>query len=122
LPLLEGIGIENYRGLKDVSFGKTFENREAIPLPRLMAFIGPNGSGKSSLMDAFGFIGDCLRSGVEEACEQPHRGGFARLRTRGVEEAIRFELYYRQESSARPISYTLAIKLDYRDSGVGADR
>jgi hypothetical protein len=35
-------------------------------------------------MDALGFIGDCLLFGVEEACDFPHRGGFERLRTKGI--------------------------------------
>jgi len=63
-------------------------------------------------MDAFGFIGDCLILGVEEACDRPHRGGFERLRTRGQQEPIRFEIYYRQETKERPISYSLEIDLD----------
>ena len=63
-------------------------------------------------MDAFGFIGDCLALGVEEACEKSHRGGFERLRTKGQSDPIRFEIYYREESKARPISYSLEIDLD----------
>jgi predicted ATPase len=109
---IEGIRIQNFRSLKDVTLGKTFENQQGVPLPPMMAIIGPNGSGKSSLMDAFGFIGDCLTLGVEEACDKPHRGGFDRLRTRGEADPIRFEIYYRQERIARPISYTLNVDLD----------
>lgn len=108
---IEGIRIQNYRSLKDVTFGKTFENRRNSPLPRLIAIIGPNGCGKSTLMDALGFIGDCLLYGVEESCDKPHRGGFERLRTRGVNEPINFEIYYRQEKNSRPISYSLSIDL-----------
>ena len=58
---LEGIRIQNFRALKDVTLGKTYEHQKGVPLPRLMTIIGPNGCGKSSLLDAFGFIGDCLR-------------------------------------------------------------
>jgi predicted ATPase len=95
-----------------VRLGKTFETQNAEPLRDLMAVIGPNGSGKSSLIDAFGFIGDCLSMGVEEACDRPHRGGFERLRTRGQSGPIEFEIYYREERGKRPISYTLHIDLD----------
>ena len=109
---LEGIRIQNYRGLKDVVLGRTFENRNAEPLPRMVAIIGPNGCGKSTVMDALGFIGDCLRIGVEEACDQPHRGGFEKLRTRGQTGSIEFEIYYRESSNARPISYSLHINTD----------
>lgn len=109
MATLEGIQIKNYRALKDVSLGKTFENQKAEVLPRFLAVIGPNGSGKSTLMDALGFLGDCLDSGVEEACDRPHRGGFDRLRTRGQSGSIRFEIYYRHDKSSRPISYSLEI-------------
>ena len=60
MAILEGIRIQNYRALKDVTLGKTFENKEPV-LPRLMAVIGANGTGKSSLVDALGFLGDCLQ-------------------------------------------------------------
>lgn len=109
---IEGIRIQNYRSLKDVTVGRTFEKQKGEALQPLIAVIGPNGSGKSALMDAFGFIGDCLASGVEEACEKSHRGGFERLRTKGQTEPIRFEIYYREETKARPISYSLEIDLD----------
>ena len=109
---IEGIQIQNYRSLKNVTVGRTFEKQQGEALQPLIAVIGPNGSGKSALMDAFGFIGDCLASGVEEACEKSHRGGFERLRTKGQSDPIRFEIYYREESKARPISYSLEIDLD----------
>ena len=106
---IEGIRIQNYRALKDIFIGRTIEKREGDPLPRLMTIIGPNGSGKSSLMDALSFLGDCLRLGVEEACDRSHRGGFERLQTRGQNGASQFELYYRQDAKSRPISYSLHI-------------
>ena len=106
---IEGLRIQNYRALKDVVFGKTSDNLSADILPKMVTLIGPNGSGKSSVMDALGFLRDCLAEGVEEACDQPHRGGFDRVRTRGVTDPIQFEVYYRQEKKARPISYTLSI-------------
>ncbi len=109
MATLEGIRIQNFRALKDVSLGKTFESLSVEALPRFLAVIGPNGSGKSTLMDAFGFLGDCLASGVEEACDRPHRGGFDRLRTRGQEGPIQFEVYYRHDSGSRPISYSLHL-------------
>lgn len=115
MAILEGIRIQNYRALKDVTFGQTFENRKtAEVLPRLMAVIGANGVGKSSLLDALGFVGDCLNEGVEAACDKPHRGGFERLRTLGSGGAIQFEIRYRQAKNERPISYGLHIDLDKR--------
>lgn len=106
---IEGIRIQNYRVLRDVTLGKTFEHQDGEPLGDVIAVIGPNGSGKSTLLDAFAFLGDCLRDGVEEACERSHRGGFDRLRTQGVNEPIKFEVYYRQGKDEPPISYTLHV-------------
>ncbi len=74
--------------------------------------IGKNGVGKSSLFDAFGFLADCLRLGVEEACDARGRGGFQRIRSQGGEGPIEFEVYYREEPRARPITYELAIDQD----------
>lgn len=109
MPQIEGIAIRSFRALADVSLGTTRVHKRREPLPRMIALIGPNGSGKSSFMDALGFIGDCLTNGVEEACDQPHRGGFERLRTKGVNDAMEFELTYRQSEDAWPIRYTLRI-------------
>lgn len=115
MAILEGIRIQNYRSLKDVTLGQTFENqRKAEKLPRLMAVIGANGVGKSTLLDALGFLGDCLNEGVEAACDKQHRGGFERLRTLGISEPIQFEIRYRHEPQERPISYSLHIDIDHR--------
>jgi len=109
---IEGITIQNYRALKNVTLGKTFEHQNGVPLPSMMAVIGPNGSGKSTLLDAFGFVRDCLTDGVEEACERGTRGGFERLRTKSATEPIKFELYYREHDEERPISYSLWVDAD----------
>jgi predicted ATPase len=111
MAILEGLQIQNFRALRNVTLGKTFDNDKS-PLPRLMAVIGSNGTGKSSLLDALGFLGDCLQEGVEAACDKEHRGGFEALRTRGTIEPIRFEIRYRQNSDSRPLSYSLHIDAD----------
>lgn len=109
---IEGIRIQNYRALHDVTFGRVLEAGEGEALPSLVAIIGPNGSGKSTVLDALAFIGDCLSLGVEEACDQPHRGGFERLRSKGQDGPIAFEITYRDTPTARPTSYTLQIDID----------
>ena len=112
---IEGIRIRNFRVLKDVTLGKLWNTQAAQPLTPMTAVIGKNGVGKSSLFDAFGFLADCLKLGVEEACDGRGRGGFERIRSQGSQARIEFEVYYREEPNARPITYELAIDTD--DSG-----
>ena len=81
----------------------------------MTAVIGKNGVGKSTLFDAFGFFADALKSGVEEACDSRGRGGFERIRTQGQKGPIEFEVYYREDGNARPITYEIAIDVDKSD-------
>ena len=83
-----------------------------IALTSMTAVIGKNGVGKSTLFDAFGFLADALKSGVEEACDSRGRGGFERIRAQGQEEPIEFEVYYKEDGNARPITYEVAIDAD----------
>jgi len=109
---IEGFRVKNYKSLKDITLGRLWNQQQSEPLTPLTAVIGKNGVGKSSLFDAFGFLADCLKSGVEEACDAHGRGGFERIRTQGQEESIEFEIYYKEDGNARPITYELAIDLD----------
>ena len=109
---IEGFRVRNYKSLKDIVLGRLWNQQHAEPLTPLTVVIGKNGTGKSSLFDAFGFLADCLKSGVEEACDAHGRGGFERIRTRGQKNPIEFEIYYKEDGNARPITYELAIDLD----------
>ncbi len=109
MALIEGLRIKNYRALKDVLLGRTINDRKAAPLDPLTVVIGRNGTGKSSLFDAFGFLADCLKYGVEDACYRQDRGGFEKLRSYGQSGPIEFEIYYRESKNERPISYSLVI-------------
>ena len=112
MPKIEGFRVKNYRVLKDVTLGKLWNTSKAKALTSLTAVIGKNGVGKSSLFDAFGFLADCLKLGVEEACDTRGRGGFDRIRSQGEDGPIRVRRLYRQAPSARPITYELAIARD----------
>jgi predicted ATPase len=112
---IDGIRIRNFRCLKDVTIGKLWNLQKADPLTPLTAVIGRNGVGKSTLFDVFGFLSDCLKSGVEEACDLRGRGGYDRIHSQGEPGPIEFEVYYREEGKARPITYEIAIGPD--DSG-----
>jgi len=98
---LVGIRIRNFKCLSDMTLGTFYGKGE--PLPPLCCFIGPNGCGKSTLLDAFAFISDSLKEGVEAACNKLHRGGFTRLRTQGSEGPIRFHLLYTESGNSSPI-------------------
>lgn len=108
---IQGFRVRNYKTLKDVSFGKLWNNSEE-PLTTLTAVIGKNGAGKSSIFDAFGFIADCLKNGVEEACDK--RGGFSKIFSKGqsFDESLSFEIYYREDSDSRPMTYEFSLKMD----------
>jgi len=112
MPKIEGIRIRNFRAMQDVTIGKLWNLQQANPLTPLTAVIGKNGVGKSTLFDAFGFLADCLKSGVEEACDLRARGGFDRIRSQGQQGPIEIEVYYKEEGSARPITYEVSIALD----------
>ena len=109
---IEGIRIKNFRVLKDITLGKLWNTQKTQPLTPMTAVIGKNGVGKSSLFDAFGFLADCLKLGVEEACDAQGRSGFQRIRSQGSDAPIEFEVYYREDPKARPITYEVAIDKD----------
>lgn len=116
MPLIEGFRVQNYRALRDVTLGKLSRTQKGQEsgekLTRLTVVIGKNGTGKSSLFDAFGFVAECLTTNVENACDGGQRGGFERLQSRGENGPICFEIYYREKSNERPITYELAIGQD----------
>jgi len=112
MAIIEGFRVQNFRALHDVTLGKLSGQTSGKPLTPFTVVIGKNGVGKSSLFDAFGFVADCLTTDVEAACDMKQRGGFERLRSKGINEPIRFEIYYRDAPNERPITYELAIGLD----------
>lgn len=109
---IEGIRIRNFKALKDIIFGKLWNTQQTNSLTPMTAVIGKNGVGKSSLFDAFGFLSDCLQKGVEEACDMRGRGGYEKIYSRGAAGAMEFEIYYKEDGNARPITYELRIDVD----------
>jgi len=112
MALIEGIRIHDFRALRDVTLGRVLSVQKPEPLTPMTAVIGKNGAGKSTLFDAFGFLADCLRVGVEEAFDARGRGGFDRVKSQGVVGPIQFEVYYKEDGNARPITYELSIERD----------
>ncbi|MHB8422843.1 MAG: AAA family ATPase [Leptospirales bacterium] len=109
---IEGVRIKNFRSLRDVTLGQLWNQQQSEPLTPMTAVIGKNGVGKSTLFDAFGFLADALKSGVEEACDSRSRGGFNQIRSQGQVGPIEFEVYYKEDGKTRPITYELSIDVD----------
>jgi predicted ATPase len=112
MAIIEGFRVRNFRALRNVALGRLSGQTIGEPLTPFTVVIGKNGAGKSTLFDAFGFVADCLATDVETACDMKQRGGFDRLRSKGIDEAIYFEVYYREAPNERPITYELSINLD----------
>jgi predicted ATPase len=110
---IEGIKIKNFRSLRDISLGVSDVSQ--VPLTPLTVVLGKNGVGKSSLFDAFGFLADALKYGVEDACELRGRGGFQKLRSQGQQGFIEFQIVYRQKETSPVIDYIVQFNED--DSG-----
>ena len=109
---IEGIRVKNFRALKDVTLGRLWNQQQSEPLTPMTVVIGKNGVGKSTLFDVFGFLADALKFGVEEACDLRGRGGFEKIRSQGEAGAIEFEVYYKEDGNARPITYEISINVD----------
>ena len=109
---IEGFRVKNFKVLKDVTLGRLRGQPRNPPLTAMTAVIGKNGVGKSALFDAFGFLADALKLGVEEACDARGGGGFERVRTQGETGPIEFEVYYKEHGNARPITYEVHIDVD----------
>jgi len=109
---IEGFRVKNYRVLHDITLGKLWNTQNAKSLTPMTAVIGKNGVGKSTIFDTFGFLADSLKLGLESACDSRGRGGFERIRSQGQEGSIEFEIYYKEDGNARPITYELAIDID----------
>lgn len=110
-----GIAIKNYGSLKDVKMGQLYSDQAGVPLGNMVAIIGPSGNGKSTLADAFGFIADALTTDVESACDASNRGGYDKLVSQGSDGPIHFEIYYKENSNSRPITYELTVGKDKND-------
>ncbi|WP_276836149.1 AAA family ATPase [Megasphaera stantonii] len=109
---IQGIKIKNFKALKNVTLGRLWNTQDTHQLTPLTVVIGKNGTGKSSLMDAFGFLADCLIHGVESACDINGRGGYEKIHSLGMPGPIEFEIYYKENRNSRPITYEVAIDLD----------
>ena len=109
---IEGFRVKNFGALREVAIGRLWNQQQVEPLTPMTVVIGKNGVGKSTLFDAFGFLADALKFGVEEACDSRGRGGIERIRTQGQTGPIEFEVYYKEDGNSRPITYEVSVDAD----------
>ena len=104
MQIIEGFRVRNYRVLRDVMIGAIHPSPPQTdgdaglptntpePLTALTVVIGKNGFGKSTLFDAFGFLVDSLKFGVEQACSL--RGGFSKIVSQNSDGRLQFDVRY----------------------------
>ncbi|MGL6227229.1 MAG: AAA family ATPase [Thermoguttaceae bacterium] len=123
MPLLEGFWIKNYRSLRQIAVGSCFpqfvymgeeERMDTYELSPITLFVGNNGTGKSTLLDAFSFVGDCLKTDVVYACQK--RGGFSALYSHDSKGPISFGFNFRLTPNARVLTYIVNIDCKPGDS------
>ena len=78
----------------------------------MTAVIGKNGVGKSALFDAFGFLADALKSGVEEACDARDAADLRNCGRRGKQAPSSSRCTIETCPNVRPITYEIGIEVD----------
>ena len=117
-PVIEGFWIRNFRTLKQIAVGSSFQQAtvamedvafQPYELGPFTLFVGPNGSGKSTLLDAFSLLNEVLLNGTESAFAK--RGGFQSVVSQGMaEEAITFGFEFRACADPRPLTYIVSFE------------
>ena len=117
--MLKGFWIRNFKSLRQVGIGSCFskfvfvnleQDDEALrphDLGAVTLFTGANGTGKSSAIDAFNFVSDSYRHGVDVACLK--RGGFETIYSQGGKGPLSFGFQYRQKGESDTVTYALSI-------------
>ncbi|MDR1484307.1 MAG: AAA family ATPase [Planctomycetaceae bacterium] len=132
--MLEGFWIRNFKSLKQVGIGTAFpqfvyveDPASVLPfdLGATTLLTGLSGSGKSSVLDAFEFVSDCYRRGVDYACGK--RGGYETIYSHGGKGTMSFGFHYRQPGESVAATYAISIgyvrnKVPYIDSELMAYR
>ena len=116
MPHLEGFWIKNFRALKQCAIGSCYLqfvyvdedlSQQQYELSPVTALIGRNGTGKSTILDAFVFIGDCMKLGVEDACLK--RGGFESIYSQDSTGPLSFGFNFRPTPDSEILTYVVNI-------------
>ncbi|MCY4150205.1 MAG: AAA family ATPase [Gammaproteobacteria bacterium] len=100
---VETIHLKNFKAFRDVRLED---------IPPFLVIVGANGTGKSTLLDAFGFLHDCLKGNIRRALDK--RGRFPEVLSRGCnpeQDSIGIEIQCRMvvAKSERLVTYLLEI-------------
>ncbi|MDR2437827.1 MAG: AAA family ATPase [Planctomycetaceae bacterium] len=116
MGVLEGFWVRNFKSLKQVGLGTCFpkfvyidDETRVLPyhLNSITLLTGNNGTGKSSALDAFSFVSDCYRHGVDFACLK--RGGYDTIYSHGSKGSLSFGFHYREKEELEAVTYALSI-------------
>ena len=119
--MLQGFWVRNFKSLRQIGIGSCYsrfvfvnvekDNEEddiqPYNLGSVTLFTGASGTGKSTAIDAFNFISDTYRYGVDVACLK--RGGFDTIYSQGGKGPIAFGFQYRQTGESDTVTYALSI-------------
>jgi len=113
--MLKGFWVHNFKSLRQVGIGTChskfvfIDNETVAPfdLGPFTLLTGVSGTGKSSTVDAFSFVSDCYKYGVEVACLK--WGGFDTIYAQGSKGAITFGFEYQQKGEADVATYAISI-------------
>ena len=113
--MLKGFWVRNFKSLRQIGIGSCYskfafiddETMVLFDLGPFTLFTGTGGTGKSSIIDAFSFVSDCYRYGVEAACLK--RGGFDAIYSQGSKGAITLGFEYRQKGEADIATYAISV-------------
>lgn len=114
--MLEGFWIRNYKSIKQVGVGACFpqftyidDDTKVLPyrLGTVTLLAGAGGTGKSTIFDAFSFVSDCYRHGVDFACLK--RGGYEAIYSQGGKGSLSFGFVCREHEDAEAATYAVSM-------------
>lgn len=128
--MLLGIHIQNFGVLHDTIFGLAFDELvrqpvkqvddlfkadrpgvpdDRLPISQIGVLIGRNSTGKTAFFNALSFLSDCMRHDVPFASDQNGRGGFTKLRTKGNDSDIRFDMLFQDLEEHAFLGYEIVL-------------
>ena len=112
MAMIEGFRVQNLPGAARCHHRPTMESARSRAIDAASHGNRKERDRQKYSVRCFRFHRRLLAHDVETACDLKQRGGFDRLRSMGCSGPIRFEIYYREGTRERPITYELAIGLD----------